>query len=180
MFYAQNLNTANSRLLQYSALQSVHVLDRSISKFLRSTELVPAFRKEFYAAKRFQVIEGVIVGTAPMILRPSGTVHGQLRWAVASRLRGEAGNRDHQHLERHQPLSQPSSTTRGGCQKRACGRPADFRWRCLRSHARRNFSEADHDDVSQPVAYGDRGIVALLSRDGCVLMGVATRRHRRF
>ncbi len=111
------------------------------------------------------------------------------------RLRRQAGDRHHQHLERHQLLPQPLPAARRGSEARrvAGGRVPG---RDARDHARRAVPEALHDDVPQSPRDGNGGIAALLprrrlrahgrlrqndagARDGCALDGAAGDLHAR-
>src|SRR5215831_2010547 len=97
----------------------------------------------------------------PALLRPPVAHRADGLFAV--RLRGQAGDRDHQYLERHQLLPQPLPPARRGGEaggvagRRLSGRDAG-------DLARRAVPEADHDALSQPARDGDRGASAQLPR----------------
>ena len=99
------------------------------------------------------------------------------------RLHGQAGHRDHQHVERDQLLPQPLPAARGRGQARhlAGRRLSD---RDARDLARRAVPEADHDALPQSPRDGDGGAPAQLPRrrrgaDGRLRQDDAGARHGR-
>ena len=102
----------------------------------------------------------LVRGERPALFRPS-LAHGAdgLR---TRRLRGQAGDRDHQHLERHQRLPHAfQAAGRGGEARRVGG--GRLSGRIAGDDAVRAVPEADDDDVSQLSGDGGGGGFALLS-----------------
>ncbi len=88
---------------------------------------------------------------------PLAAAPGRLRHR---RLGRPAGDRHHQHLERHQSVPHASAPARGGSEaRRAAGRRISDR--AARDVARRSDGEADHHALSQLPRDGDRGAAAL-------------------
>ena len=96
----------------------------------------------------------------PALVRPSlAAAPGRLRHR---RLGRQAGDRHHQHLERHQRLPRASARARRGREaRRAAGRRLSDR--AAGDVAGRAVRQADHHAVSQLPGDGDRGAAALPS-----------------
>ena len=79
------------------------------------------------------------------------------------RLRGQAGHRDHQHLERHQPVPR-AFQQRAEEVKRGVWQAGGFPLEMPAMSLGETFQKPTHDALSQPARHGGRGAAARRTR----------------